>query len=227
MPIKVLDKGAGNIVNIPTEAKGNISIVIEGDNNVINIENLRRVDNLKITFNGDGGLVEMDPFRVGSLSIGVKNGAKVSIGKGTSMEGVYILSDHGKVVSIGDDCMFSYNVQIRTTDAHGIYDVVTGERMNPASDVFIGDHVWVGQAALISKGTKVSRNSIVGASSFLQNKEFPPSCIVAGSPAKLIRTGVVWDRREADRVSFDGSSMDPQFQHWWQMAQEDMVADEN
>ncbi|MQT60620.1 hypothetical protein GHO41_25165 [Pseudomonas sp. FSL R10-0399] len=93
--------------------------------------------------------------------------------------------------------------------------------MNPASDIFIGDHVWIGQAALISKGTRLSRNSIVGASSFLQNKEFPPSCIVAGSPAKLIRTGVVWDRREADRVSFDEQSMDPQFQHWWDMAQED------
>jgi acetyltransferase-like isoleucine patch superfamily enzyme len=221
MPINVSDKGTGNIITIPNEAKGNISIIIEGNNNTITIENLRRVDNLKITANGDGGKIEMDPFRVGNLSIGIKNGAQVSIGKGTSIEGAYILSDHGRVVSIGVDCMLSYNIQIRTTDSHGIYDVVTGERMNPANDVFIGDHVWIGQAALISKGTKLSRNTIVGASSFLQNKEFPPSCIVAGSPAKLIRTGVIWDRREAERVSFDGQSMDPQFQHWWDIAQED------
>lgn len=221
MPINVQNKGTGNRITIPKEAKGNISIIIEGNNNTITIENLRRVDNLKITVNGDDGRIEMDPFRVGNLSIGIKNGAQVSIGKGTSIEGAYILSDHGRVVSIGKDCMLSYNIQIRTTDSHGIYDVVTGERMNPANDVLIGDHVWIGQAALISKGTKLSRNSIVGASSFLQNKEFPPSCIVAGSPAKLIRTGVIWDRREAERVSFDEQSMDPQFQHWWDIAQED------
>ena len=221
MPIKIADNGNANSIDIPTEAKGFISITIDGDNNSVIIKNLRRVDNLKITINGNGGLISIDPFRIGSLSVGIKNGAKVVIAKGTSIEGAYILSDHGCSVAIGEDCMISYNVQVRTTDAHGIYDVMTGQRMNPPKNVTIGDHVWIGQAALISKGTHVSRNSIIGASSFLQNKEFPPSCIIAGSPAKLIRTGVVWDRREAEEVSFDGQSMDPQFEHWWALAQED------
>lgn len=124
MSIKVVDKGFGNVLNIPDDARGNVLITIEGDNNVITIVNLRRVDNLKITVDGDGGMIQMDPFRIGNLSIGIKHGAKVVIGKGTSIEGAYILSDHGRVVSIGDDCMFSYNVQIRTTDSHGIYDVL-------------------------------------------------------------------------------------------------------
>lgn len=223
MPIKILDNGSGNIFDIPEDAKGTIQINVSGNNNHVKITNLRRVDSLKITIDGDFGAFYMDPFRIGNLSIGIKNGSTIKIGKGTSIEGAYILADHATNVSIGEDCMLSYNVQIRTTDAHGIYSVDTGERMNPASSISIADHVWIGQAALISKGTKISRNSVVGASSFIQSKEFPPSCIVAGSPAKLIREGIIWDRREAERVEFSDESMDPLFERWWAAAQEDKL----
>lgn len=226
MPVSINDKGLKNTINIPNEAKGSVTISIEGDNNTINIKNLRNASKLDITITGDGGVFEIDPRRLGNLRIIIKNGAKILIEKDTSIEGAYILADNGRVVSIGKDCMLSYNVQIRTTDAHGIYCIETGERLNPPGDVLIGDHVWVGQAALISKGTKIGRNSIIGAASFLQNNEYPPSCIVAGTPGKLIRTGVVWDRRQAEAVNFEDDSMDPQFQHWWNMAQEDSTSND-
>ncbi|POA17717.1 hypothetical protein C1886_20490 [Pseudomonas sp. FW300-N1A1] len=221
MPVSINDKGLQNVINVPKEAKGSISILIEGNNNTVNITNLRNVNKLDITITGNDGVFELDPRRIGELRVLIKNGARVLIGKDTSIEGAYILADNAREVSIGRDCMLSYNVQVRTTDAHGIYSVDTGERLNLPGDVLIGDHVWIGQAALISKGTKIGRNSIVGASSFLQNNEYPHSCIVAGTPGKLIRTGVVWDRRQADKISLDDDSMDPQFQHWWNTAQED------
>lgn len=224
MPVSITDKGLQNAVNTPKEAKGSVSILIDGDNNTVNISNLKNVTNLDITITGNGGVFEIDPRRLGNLRVVIKNGARVVIKKDTSIESAYILADNGKEISIGRDCMLSYNVQLRTTDAHGIYSVETGERLNPPADISIEDHVWVGQAALISKGTKVGRNSIIGASSFLQNTEYPHSCIVAGTPGKLIRTGVVWDRRQAEKVSLGDDSMDPQFENWWAIAQEDHAA---
>lgn len=221
MPVSINDKGLQNVIDIPKEAKGNVSILIEGDNNIVNISNLRHVTNLDITIIGNGGVFEIDPRRLGSLRVLIKDGARVLIEKDTSIESAYILADNGKEISIGRDCMLSYNVQLRTTDAHGIYSVETGERLNLAGDILIDDHVWIGQAALISKGTRIGRNSIIGASSFLQNTEYPRSCIVAGTPGKLIRTGVIWDRRQAEKVSLVDDSMDPQFKDWWAMAQED------
>ncbi|MDX9664225.1 acyltransferase [Pseudomonas sp. P5_152] len=221
MPVSINDKGLQNTINTPKESKGSVSILIEGDHNIVNISNLRNINKLDITITGNHGVFDIDPRRIGDLRVLIKNGGKVRIGKDTSIEGAYILADNGREVTVGRDCMLSYNVQIRTTDAHGIYSVETGERLNPAGNVSINDHVWVGQSALISKGTKIGRNSIVGASSFLQNNEYPPSCIVAGTPGKLIRTGVVWDRRQAEKVYFNDDSMDPQFQHWWSAAQED------
>jgi acetyltransferase-like isoleucine patch superfamily enzyme len=223
MPISIKDTGQQNIINTPQEAKGSISIEIEGNNNTINIANLRTVKKLDIKITGDGGAFEIDPRRVGDLRVVIKNGARVIIKQNTSIESAYLLADNGRTISIGRDCMLSYNIQVRTTDAHGIYSVETGKRLNLPGDVLIDDHVWIGQAALLSKGTKIGRNSIVGASSFLQNNEYPPSCIVAGTPGKLIRTGVVWDRRQAESISFNDNSMDPLFEHWWNIAQEDQI----
>ncbi|MCO7596018.1 MULTISPECIES: acyltransferase [Pseudomonas] len=225
MPVTVNDKGVNNKIDVPDDAQGVITIQVEGNGNVVKIGNLQRVGKLNITISGDGGVFEADPRRLGDLRVLIKNGAKVVIGEDTSIEGAYILADNGREVRIGRDCMISFNVQLRTTDAHGIYSVETGERLNSPGDILIEDHVWVGQAALISKGTQIGRNSIVGASSFLQNKEYPASCIVAGTPGKLIRTGVVWDRRQAEKVTFEGESMDPNFQHWWHAAQEDYAAE--
>lgn len=220
MPIALLDNGTENVVNIPKEGKGAIAIEIYGNKNTIEIPDPGRFENLKISVSGDSGSLILKPSRVGRLSIGIKNGSTVIIGPDTTIENAYLLADHGKTISTGRDCMISFNVQIRTTDAHGIFCAKTGRRLNAPGNVVIGDHVWIGQGVLIGKNTSIGRNSIVGANSFLQNTSFPPSCIIAGTPGRLIRRQVVWDRREVDSVSLD--EMDPQFSHWWNIAKEDL-----
>lgn len=69
-------------------------------------------------------------------------------------------------VKIGKDCMLSFQVQLRTTDAHGIYDLKAGVLLNPPQAIIIKDHVWVGQGVLISKGTIIESDSVIGARSF-------------------------------------------------------------
>lgn len=50
----------------------------------------------------------------------------------------------------------------------------------------IEDFVWLGNYLHILPGTKIRKNSIVGAGSIVKG-EFPANCIIQGNPAKVIK----------------------------------------
>lgn len=98
--------------------------------------------------------------------------------------------------------------KIRTDDAHPIYDVRTGKRLNVSKDITIGDRVWVAYGATIFGGTQIGSGSIVGAYSVVK-KRFPNNCVIAGIPAKVVRKDVFWERNNVlytDRD--DGKSLE-------------------
>ncbi|MCZ0963459.1 acyltransferase [Paracoccus benzoatiresistens] len=97
-------------------------------------------------------------------------------------------------IIIGRDCMFSGGIWMDSSDNHSILDVASGKRINPCKPITIGDHVWVGRQSTILKGSVIGSHSVIGAGSMVRGV-IPPNCIAAGSPAKVIRTGVTWDRR--------------------------------
>ena len=90
--------------------------------------------------------------------------------------------------------MFGRNVMLRNSDAHSIFDLQTGKRINHASDTVLGEHVWMAHGTTAMKGTRIGAHSIVGAFSAVTGGEYPPNALIAGIPAKVIRTGVIWDR---------------------------------
>jgi acetyltransferase-like isoleucine patch superfamily enzyme len=67
-----------------------------------------------------------------------------------------------------------------------MYDVHE-KRDEDDQDVIIEDDVWVGCGAIILKGVRIGRGSIVAAGA-LVNKDVLPYNIVAGIPANTIRT---------------------------------------
>ena len=69
--------------------------------------------------------------------------------------------------------------------------LATGRRINPAGDIRLAEHVWVGEGALILKGVSIAADSIVGARSVV-TRDVPPKSIVAGAPARVVRSGVSW-----------------------------------
>lgn len=124
-----------------------------GKNNVLKISPNAKLKNLFIEFLGDNGYCEIDssPRLSGSIRIGYAS--SVTIEKNVSATNrIYLTCAEGTKVFIGEDCMFATNNQIRTDDAHGIYDVHTGKRVNLAKDIYIGKHVWVGFNAVILGG---------------------------------------------------------------------------
>nr|WP_256676296.1 acyltransferase [Pseudomonas sp. CM27] len=89
--------------------------------------------------------------------------------------------------------MIAASVQIRADDAHPIFCVKSGERLNLPEPVIIGNHVWIGARAAILGGTSIGDGSIIGFGSIVKGV-FPNNCIVAGTPARLIRKDVAWER---------------------------------
>ena len=127
------------------------------------------------------------------------NGQRVVIGANTTAAGVSILAQEGCDVLIGANCMLSREIEIRTSDSHSVIDRETLRRLNTPGSVTIGNHVWIGLRAIISKGAAIPDDSIVGAGAFV-NKQFEETGIVlAGSPAKIVRRNITWKRERKTR----------------------------
>ena len=98
-------------------------------------------------------------------------------------------------IKIGQDCMFSYDIIMRTGDGHKIFSTQqANERINPNEDIIIGNHVWVACKAIILKGAVISNNSIVGACSLVNKKFYEENVILAGTPAAIKKRDILWER---------------------------------
>lgn len=126
--------------------------------------------------------------------------SKVIIGNYFTIEKGYTIRPSRKSsIIIGEDCMFSYNIEVRTNDGHSIFDIHSGKNINSNEEmcrnrnVKIGNHVWVGTNTLIMYNTDIADGSIIGAMSMVKSK-IPNNCIAAGIPAKVIRKDIAWSR---------------------------------
>lgn len=119
---------------------------------------------------------------------------EISIGAGTTIEEAELsVAENGTKITIGKDCMFSKGVHITTTDSHSIISTETGQRTNPAKNIEIRNHVWLGYNVNVNKGVTIEGNSVVASHSVV-TKYIPGNSIAAGVPAKIVKTGITWDR---------------------------------
>jgi acetyltransferase-like isoleucine patch superfamily enzyme len=117
-------------------------------------------------------------------------------------------------IDIGDDVFTGPYVYI-TDQNHGYADpeVPIGRQWPANSPVSIGAGSWLGAGAIVLPGTRIGRNVVVGAGSVVRGV-FPDHCVLAGVPAKVIRTyepGLGWQpaRPLADaRPGLDGALAD-------------------
>ena len=90
-------------------------------------------------------------------------------------------------VKIGKGCVISHNVTIIDSDTHCVD--VPGHI--PTKPVTIGNHVWIGNRAMVLKGVTIGDGAIIAAGAVV-SKDVPPNTMVAGVPAKIIKENVTW-----------------------------------
>jgi acetyltransferase-like isoleucine patch superfamily enzyme len=170
------------------------NVRIEGDvtKNTLKIGSSIRHINLVITFRGSGSQVEIGEDCALNGQLFAADGATIRVGKRTAMLGVHVAAHEGSTVEIGERCLFSNTIRIRPSDAHKIFDMESGLRINDQKPIIIGDDVWVGEYVQIAKGARIGSGSIVGATSYVTG-EFPQNSLIAGTPARLLRSGVRWE----------------------------------
>lgn len=129
---------------------------------------------------------------------------RITIGDRSEGKRVTIVAYRASV-RIGTDCLFARDVALRTSDIHPIIDLETGIRLNAAVDVSVGDRVWIGLDAVLMKGATVQPDSVVGMRSLVTRAFSEGHCVLAGSPARIVRRQVAWTRGEsiAPRVPAD------------------------
>lgn len=150
---------------------------------------------------GSGNRIIIEADCVVSAAIFVKGkNQTLRVSRGTTIRRGYILLQEQCDVTIGRECLFSRGVEIRTTDAHSLFDTKTGRRLNVPGDVRIGDRVWVGTRSLLSKGTTIADGCVVGAMSFVSGVFDESGVVIAGVPARVIRKGVTWKRQRAKHL---------------------------
>ena len=179
-------------MNISFNGTGNIIVFCSDESGC-----LGRFRNCEILL-GDRNfvLIANTKFTIRNLHI-VSSTAKdcsVEIGRNFSCGDCLIQVAEGNSVNIGSNCMFAGGIEIRNSDFHAIYNNLTKELLNRGSDVIIEEHVWVAFGVKILKGVKVSRDSVVGAGSVVTKKFNASNVIIAGNPARIIKTDINWTR---------------------------------
>lgn len=124
----------------------NTHILVQGNNNTIIFGNNCNISGLRILIVGDNNLIEFEK--------------KVTINASTYQPTV-INAVGGKFIKIGEGALLSNNIEIHTSDYHGIYNL-QGNRVNPDKNIVIGKHVWICLGAKILKGTEIADGCVVG-----------------------------------------------------------------
>jgi len=175
--------------------KGETRFTAEGKGSRIIVGSGSSFEGSAIQINGsDCTVVIGERCRIRGLKIIVRrSNSVVVIGAGTTWESGAIISESGNIVAIGNDCMMSNGVLLRTSDGHTIFDSATQQAINLPADVFIGSHVWLGNSSRVNKGTWIGSGSILGQGAIASGK-LNNNSIYAGVPATMKRSNIVWSR---------------------------------
>jgi acetyltransferase-like isoleucine patch superfamily enzyme len=141
----------------------------------------------------------------GTTNEGIRIGSGVFVGRNTILScknGDIVIDDNANVgfnvevfsagrVRIGKDVLIAaYTYLVGGDHLFDRVDVPVLYQGRTAQGIEVDDNVWLGAHVVVSDGSRVGRDAIVGAGAVVRG-EIPPFAIAAGVPARVIR-----DRRE-------------------------------
>lgn len=205
-----------------------VKVTFYGGGNVLTVGSPARMPNLRVQFDGDGGRAEIGASKGVTLraQIRVGGGSTVKIGSHVSSTTTATISAvEGATVTIGHDVMMASDVQVRSDDGHAIYDVRSGRRVNHARDIRVGPHVWLGLRSVVLGGARIGRGSVIGLGAIV-TRDVPNNCIAVGSPAKVVRRDIAWERPHLSLDKRDKTSWpEEQRSRYWDLTKEAAVVE--
>jgi acetyltransferase-like isoleucine patch superfamily enzyme len=193
----IIDNGRNNQIIIKNALLKNTTCNIQGDLSIIEIGEDSIVENCNFYLSGNNQVVKIEAkTRIRNTSFWLEDGDnRVEIGPGTTIEGAHLAATEPRgAINIGEDCMLSYDIDIRNGDSHSILTIDKKERINYAKNIIIEDHVWIGAHSIILKGCHIGKENVIGTGSVLSHLTTGPNCLIAGSPAKIIKNDITWER---------------------------------
>lgn len=169
---RVISQGNNTVILHKGGVIRNTVFHIQGNNNIIEI--------------GEGTSINQ-----GDIWIEDDNN-QIIIGDNTNLCGkIHLACTEGCKIRIGNNCLFSSEIVFRTGDSHSIVDM-SGERINRAADIIIGNHVWIGHRVLVNKGVVIPENTVVGTGAVVTKQFDEPNTIIVGVPAKVSKQNINW-----------------------------------
>ncbi|WP_444996755.1 acyltransferase [Aliikangiella sp. IMCC44359] len=190
--------GQNNIIQADKAICSNVTYNIQGDNNIIVIHPNAYLNNVSFNLYGNNHRIFIGQHcrfnERGSIWAEDKD-CFISIGQHTTFEGVHLsATEPGSKLIIGEDCMFSYDIDVRTGDSHSIISKANGKRTNYAKDIIFGDHIWVASHCIFTRGVSIASYSIVGTGSLVNRQFTEENVLIAGRPAKVLKKDIEWLR---------------------------------
>ncbi|RKN35234.1 acyltransferase [Micromonospora musae] len=137
--------------------------------------------------------------------IRLRRGVRVSIGDRTRVNKLVRFAGPGEVrvgsdcllnatwigtwtsVTVGDRCLLS-DCELLDNDFHNLPPAQRHAPPTPATraPIVVEDNVWIGAHALVLKGVRVGRDSVVGAATVVRG-DVPPGVVVVGDPQQTVK----------------------------------------
>ena len=200
---------------------GNVFIVYDEHKNEIT----KDFTCIKCQFFGkNSSLIIDNPKKINKLHVMLGNNCNIKIGKNIKIVNnmfIWATADNSKLyigddclivdlnvslkdeenlcIKIGNGCMTSSGVAIRSSDGHTIYDINTNKVLNKPYNITIDNHVWLGRNVEILKNTYIGENCIVGMGSIVTKKFNENNCVLVGRPARIVRRDVNWSILPTDK----------------------------
>ncbi len=139
------------------------------------------------------GIRLSDNVSVGAYSI-IRASSATHIGQGLHMGrnsscDAYSFFGAGGMITIGEDVIMGQHVSFHA-ETHLHADTTKAMRLQGILPlpISIEDDCWIGANVTFLGGVTIGRGSIVGAGSLVRAGEYPPYSVLAGVPARIIRS---------------------------------------
>lgn len=206
----------------PLRSYPGLRLLCEGEGNLVEIAEGISFDDTEIKLFGRGNHLVIEPTRyfIHKLKIDTWGSERVQIRIGSDFQcsgaNIYITTNDASL-SIGRDCMFSWDVYLWMGYSHALIDCQKARAIEQeAKSVSIGDHVWLGHGVTLSKNVTIASNCVVGTRAVVAQSFVEEGCVIAGNPARVIRRDTSWLRPMSEWVNaiIDGDVTEQRLGFW-------------